>query len=413
MRTGFLLFLIGAVGQSEQTETVGQMRKQVVIVGAGPSGLLLGRLLDLAGIDNIVLERQTQDYVLARIRAGILEQTTVDLIHRAGAGTRLDAEGIRHHAVHLAFDYKSIAIGLSEHTNGKVVTAYGQTEVTRDLCSVRDAAGSTTVYEAANVEINDFDSHSPYVTYEKDGTTHRVDCDLIAGCDGYHGVCRQSVPSSAITTFDKIYPFGWLGLLSDTKPVAEEVVYANTARGFALCSMRSMTRSRYYIQCDADDKVENWSDDAFWDEFRLRLPPEMAEALETGPSIEKSIAPLRSFVAEPMRFGRLMLAGDAAHVVPPTGAKGLNLAASDIHYMYDAILGFLEDHDVAALDEYSRRALDRVWKTERFSWWLTNLTHRFNDDPFEQRMKEAELAYVTTSDAGRQMVAENYVGLPL
>ena len=389
------------------------MRKQVVIVGAGPSGLLLGRLLDLAGIDNIVLERQTQDYVLARIRAGILEQTTVDLIHRAGAGTRLDAEGIRHHAVHLAFDYKSIAIRLSEHTNGKVVTAYGQTEVTRDLCSVRDAAGSTTVYEAANVEINDFDGHSPYVTYEKDGTTHRVDCDLIAGCDGYHGVCRQSVPSSAITTFDKIYPFGWLGLLSDTKPVAEEVVYANTARGFALCSMRSMTRSRYYIQCDADDKVENWSDDAFWDEFRLRLPPEMAEALETGPSIEKSIAPLRSFVAEPMRFGRLMLAGDAAHVVPPTGAKGLNLAASDIHYMYDAILGFLEDHDVAALDEYSRRALDRVWKTERFSWWLTNLTHRFNDDPFEQRMKEAELAYVTTSDAGRQMVAENYVGLPL
>ena len=389
------------------------MRKQVVIVGAGPSGLLLGRLLDLAGIDNIVLERQTQDYVLARIRAGILEQTTVDLIQRAGADTRLNAEGIRHHAMHLAFDYKSIAIGLSEHTNGKVVTAYGQTEVTRDLCDVRDAEGSATVYEASNVEINDFDGDSPYVTYVKDGTTHRVDCDLIAGCDGYHGVCRQSVPLSAINTYEKIYPFGWLGLLSDTKPVAKEVVYANTARGFALCSMRSMTRSRYYIQCDVDDKVENWSDDAFWDEFRLRLPPEMAEALETGPSIEKSIAPLRSFVAEPMRFGRLMLAGDAAHVVPPTGAKGLNLAASDIHYMYDAILGFLEDHDAAALDEYSRRALDRVWKTERFSWWLTNLTHRFNDDPFEQRMKEAELAYVTTSDAGRQMVAENYVGLPL
>jgi len=389
------------------------MRKQVVIVGAGPSGLLLGRLLDLAGIDNIVLERQTQDYVLARIRAGILEQTTVDLIQRAGAGTRLNAEGIRHHAMHLAFDYKSIAIGLSEHTNGKVVTAYGQTEVTRDLCDMRDAEGSATVYEASNVEINDFDGDSPYVTYLKDGTTHRVDCDLIAGCDGYHGVCRQSVPSSAINTYEKIYPFGWLGLLSDTKPVAKEVVYANTARGFALCSMRSMTRSRYYIQCDVDDKVENWSDDAFWDEFRLRLPPEMAEALETGPSIEKSIAPLRSFVAEPMRFGRLMLAGDAAHVVPPTGAKGLNLAASDIHYMYDAILGFLEDHDAAALDEYSRRALDRVWKTERFSWWLTNLTHRFNDDPFEQRMKEAELAYVTTSDAGRHMVAENYVGLPL
>ena len=389
------------------------MRKQVVIVGAGPAGLLLGRLLDLAGIDNVVLERQTQEYVLARIRAGILEQTTVDLIHRAGAGDRLSAEGIPHHAVNLAFDYKSVAIGLSEHTNGKVVTAYGQTEVTRDLCEVRDKAGSATVYEAADVAIHDIDMPHPWVSYAKDGVTHRIDCDLIAGCDGYHGVSRRSVPESAITTYEKIYPFGWLGLLSDTRPVAHEVVYANTARGFALCSMRSMTRSRYYIQCDVDDKVENWSDDAFWDEFRRRLPPEMAEALETGPSLEKSIAPLRSFVAEPMRFGRLMLAGDAAHVVPPTGAKGLNLAASDVHYMYDAILAFCAEQDEAALDEYSRRALDRVWKTERFSWWLTNLTHRFNDDPFEQRMKEAELAYVTTSDAGRQMVAENYVGLSL
>ena len=389
------------------------MRKQVVIVGAGPSGLLLGRLLDLAGIDNIVLERQAQDYVLARIRAGILEQTTVDLIHRAGAGERLAVEGIPHHALQLAFDYKAVSIGLSKHTEGKVVTAYGQTEVTRDLCAVRDASGSETVYEAADVAIHDFDGSSPHVTYVKDGRTHRIDCDLIAGCDGYHGVCRKSVPESAITTYEKLYPFGWLGLLSETRPVAHEVVYANTERGFALCSMRSMTRSRYYIQCDVDERVENWSDDAFWDEFRRRLPPEMAESLETGPSIEKSIAPLRSFVAEPMRFGRLMLAGDAAHVVPPTGAKGLNLAASDIHYMYDAILAFCADRDEAALDEYSRRALDRVWKTERFSWWLTTLTHRFNDDAFEQRMKEAELAYITTSEAGRRMVAENYVGLPL
>ena len=389
------------------------MRKQVVIVGAGPSGLLLGRLLDLAGIDNIVLERQAQDYVLARIRAGILEQTTVDLIHRAGAGERLAVEGIPHHALQLAFDYKAVSIGLSKHTEGKVVTAYGQNEVTRDLCAVRDASGSETVYEAADVAIHDFDGSSPHVTYVKDGRTHRIDCDLIAGCDGYHGVCRKSVPESAITTYEKLYPFGWLGLLSETRPVAHEVVYANTERGFALCSMRSMTRSRYYIQCDVDERVENWSDDAFWDEFRRRLPPEMAESLETGPSIEKSIAPLRSFVAEPMRFGRLMLAGDAAHVVPPTGAKGLNLAASDIHYMYDAIFAFCADRDEAALDEYSRRALDRVWKTERFSWWLTTLTHRFNDDAFEQRMKEAELAYITTSEAGRRMVAENYVGLPL
>jgi p-hydroxybenzoate 3-monooxygenase len=337
------------------------MRKQVVIIGAGPSGLLLGRLLDLAGIDNVVLERQSQDYVLARIRAGILEQTTVDLIHRVGAGERLATEGIQHHAVHLAFDYKAVSIGLSQHTNGKVVTAYGQTEVTRDLCEIRDAGGSHTVYEAEDVAIHDFDSDHPSVTYSKDGVTHRIDCDLIAGCDGYHGVSRRSVPESAITTYEKIYPFGWLGLLSDTRPVAPEVVYANTARGFALCSMRSMTRSRYYIQCDVDDKVENWSDDAFWDEFRRRLPPEMAESLETGPSLEKSIAPLRSFVAEPMRFGRLMLAGDAAHVVPPTGAKGLNLAASDVHYMYDAILAFCEEQDEAALDEYSRRALQRAF----------------------------------------------------
>ncbi len=388
-------------------------RTKVAIIGAGPSGLLLGRLLDLAGIDNIVLERQSEDYVLSRIRAGILEQTTVDLLHRAEAGDRLRQEGIPHHAVQLAFDYKSIPIGLSEHTNGKVVTAYGQTEVTRDLCDVRAASGATTIYQADDVELFDFDTDSPYVTYSKDGVSHRIDCDLIAGCDGYHGPSRAAVPKGAIKTYEKIYPFGWLGLLADTKPVATEVVYANTDRGFALCSMRSHTRSRYYIQCDVDDDVANWSDDAFWDELRRRLPPEMAEAMETGPSIEKSIAPLRSFVAEPMCFGRLLLAGDAAHVVPPTGAKGLNLAASDIHYLYDAMLSFFADKDASALPEYSRRALDRVWKTERFSWWLTTLTHRFTDDAFEQKMKEAELAYITTSDAGRKMVAENYVGLPL
>lgn len=388
-------------------------RTQVVIIGAGPAGLLLGRLLDLSGIDNIILERQAKDYVLGRIRAGILEQTTVDLIHQAKAGDRLAIEGIPHHAVQLAFDYKSVPIGLSEHTNGKVVTAYGQTEVTSDLCDVREAGGGTTIYGAEDVALFDFDSSHPFVTYKKDGVTHQVDCDLIAGCDGYHGASRRSVPENAIQTYEKIYPFGWLGMLADTRPVAEEVVYANTERGFALCSMRSHTRSRYYIQCAVDDKVENWSDNAFWDELRRRLPADMAEAMETGPSLEKSIAPLRSFVAEPMCFGRLLLAGDAAHVVPPTGAKGLNLAASDIHYLFQAMQSFFADKDTNALPEYSNRALARVWKTERFSWWLTNLTHRFTDDAFEQKMKEAELAYITTSDAGRQMVAENYVGLPL
>ncbi len=389
------------------------MRTQVVIIGAGPAGLLLARLLDLSGIDNVLLERQSREHVLSRIRAGILEQTTVDLLKLAEAGGRLISEGIPHHAVHLAFDHKSFAIDLSKYTGGKVVTAYGQTEVTRDLCDAREAAGRQTIYRADAVQLFDFDSGSPYVTFRKEGLDHRIDCDLIAGCDGYHGASRAAVPEAAITTYEKLYPFGWLGVLANTVPVATEVVYANAKRGFALCSMRSMTRSRYYIQCPADDRVESWSDAAFWDELRMRLPPAMAEKLETGPSLEKSIAPLRSFVAEPMFFGRLLLAGDAAHVVPPTGAKGLNLAASDIHYLHRAMQSFFADGDIAALPHYSEVALDRVWKTERFSWWLTNLTHRFSDDRFEQKMKEAELSYVTTSTVGQQMVAENYVGLPL
>ena len=389
------------------------MRTQVVIIGAGPAGLLLGCLLDKHGIDNVILERQTADYVLARIRAGILEQTTVDLMHRLEAGDRLSAEGIIHHGVNIAFDKKMEAIPLGASTGGKVVTAYGQTEVTKDLYDLRMAGHSQTVYQAEDVSPADFDTDSPSVSFRHQGTEHHIDCDIIVGCDGYHGVSRASVPEAAITTYEKLYPFGWLGLLADTPPVAHEVVYANDVRGFALCSMRSMTRSRYYIQCDTTDTVEGWSDDAFWDELRRRLPAELAEPMITGPSIEKSIAPLRSFVAEPMRFGRLLLAGDAAHVVPPTGAKGLNLAFSDIHYLIEALSAFFADKDDSALSEYSRRALARIWKTERFSWYLTNLTHRFNDDPFEQKMKEAELAYITTSEAGRVSLAENYVGLPL
>ena len=389
------------------------MRTQVVIIGAGPAGLLLGCLLDKHGIDNVILERQTADYVLARIRAGILEQTTVDLMHRLEAGDRLSAEGIIHHGVNIAFDKKMEAIPLGASTGGKVVTAYGQTEVTKDLYDLRMAGHSQTVYQAEDVSPADFDTDSPSVSFRHQGTEHHIDCDIIVGCDGYHGVSRASVPEAAITTYEKLYPFGWLGLLADTPPVAHEVVYANDVRGFALCSMRSMTRSRYYIQCDTTDTVEGWSDDAFWDELRRRLPAELAEPMITGASIEKSIAPLRSFVAEPMRFGRLLLAGDAAHVVPPTGAKGLNLAFSDIHYLIEALSAFFADSNDSALSEYSRRALARIWKTERFSWYLTNLTHRFNDDPFEQKMKEAELAYITTSEAGRVSLAENYVGLPL
>ncbi len=389
------------------------MRTQVVIIGAGPAGLLLGCLLDKHGIDNVILERQTADYVLARIRAGILEQTTVDLMHRLEAGDRLSEEGIIHHGVNIAFDKKMEAIPLGASTGGKVVTAYGQTEVTKDLYDLRMAGHSQTVYQAEDVRPADFDTDSPSVSFRHQGTEHHIDCDIIVGCDGYHGVSRASVPEAAITTYEKLYPFGWLGLLADTPPVAHEVVYANDVRGFALCSMRSMTRSRYYIQCDTTDTVEGWSDDAFWDELRRRLPAELAEPMITGPSIEKSIAPLRSFVAEPMRFGRLLLAGDAAHVVPPTGAKGLNLAFSDIHYLIEALSAFFADNDDSALSEYSRRALARIWKTERFSWYLTNLTHRFNDDPFEQKMKEAELAYITTSEAGRISLAENYVGLQL
>jgi len=391
------------------------MRTQVAIIGAGPAGLLLGALLHKAGIDNIIIERQSGNYVLGRIRAGILEQGTINMLHEVGAGQRLAAEGTPHHAIELVFKNQRHAIDVTGLTGGKVVTAYGQTEVTRDLMDARACSGLTTVYEAGDVSVHDFDSAQTKVRYVKDGQQHELSCDFIAGCDGFHGVCRASVPKHAIQEFERVYPFGWLGVLADVPPVSPHaIVYGNHERGFSLCSMRSLTRSRYYVQCPMTDKVEQWSDAAFWDELRSRLDPELAERIVTGPSIEKSIAPLRSFVAEPMRFGRLFLAGDAAHIVPPTGAKGLNLAASDVKYLSDAFIDFYLEKSTAGVDGYSQRALARVWKAERFSWSLTTLMHRFPDqDGFGQKIQEAELDYLVHSTAASTALAENYVGLPL
>ncbi|WP_333709052.1 4-hydroxybenzoate 3-monooxygenase [Tepidimonas ignava] len=390
------------------------MRTQVVIVGAGPSGLLLGQLLHKAGIDNIILERQSAAYVLGRIRAGVLEQVAVDVLDEAGVGQRMHREGLVHEGFDLLFKGERHRVDLKGLTGGKTVLVYGQTEITRDLMDARQASGQTTVYEAGHVAIHGFDGARPWVTYEKDGVTNRIDADFIAGCDGFHGVCRASVPRSAITEYEKVYPFGWLGLLSDTPPVHEELIYVNSPRGFALCSMRSRTRSRYYLQVPLSDTVDSWSDQAFWDELRRRLDPAAAEALVTGPSIEKSIAPLRSFVSEPMRFGRLLLAGDAAHIVPPTGAKGLNLAATDVKYLADALIEHYHERSDAGIDHYSQRCLRRVWRAERFSWWFTSLMHRFpGEGEIAQKFQEAELDYLMHSEAGARTIAENYVGLPL
>ena len=384
------------------------MRTQVLIVGAGPAGLMLGRLLEQAGVDAVILERRSAQYVLGRIRAGVLEWGSVALLDRAGAGRRMHVEGLVHHGTSLAFDGDRLHIDFTGLV-GRQVMVYGQTEVTRDLMEVREG---TTVYEAEAVELHDLDG-SPWVSYVKDGIARRIDCDFIAGCDGYHGVSRAAVPASTMTTYERVYPFGWLGVLVDQPPVDPELIYVHTERGFALCSQRSPTRSRYYVQVALDERVENWSDDRFWDELRLRLPPDTADALRTGPSIEKSIAPLRSFVAEPLRFGRLFLAGDAAHIVPPTGAKGLNLAMTDVALLADALVEALKDSSEAGIDSYSARALDRIWKAERFSWWMTSLLHTFPETgAFGRRIQRAEFDYLRGSVAARQSLAENYTGLP-
>ena len=390
------------------------MRTQVAIIGAGPAGLLLGQLLHKSGVDAVIIEQRSPDYVLGRIRAGVLEKVCMDLLDQAGVSARAHAEGLPHDGIELLFKGQRHRIDLHALTGGSRVTVYGQTEVTRDLMDARAAAGLTTVYDAQNVQVHDFDGQHPRVTYEKDGQTHELACDFIAGCDGYHGVCRASAPANLLKTYERVYPFGWLGVLADVPPVSHELIYANTERGFALCSMRSATRSRYYVQVPTTDKVENWTIDQFWTELGNRLDPEARANLVTGPALEMSIAPLRSFVAEPMRFGRLFLAGDAAHIVPPTGAKGLNLAASDVGYLWNAFADYYNDQSSAGIDTYSDRCLRRVWRAERFSWWFTSLMHRFPDTgEFGQKMQESELDYLVNSRAASTALAENYVGLPM
>ena len=390
------------------------MKTQVAIIGAGPSGLLLGQLLHKAGIDNVIVERQTPEYVLGRIRAGVLEQGTVDLLREAGVSRRMDSEGLVHEGVELLVGGRRQRLDLKALTGGKTVMVYGQTEVTRDLMQAREANGAPIIYAASNVQPHELKGEKPYLTFEKDGQVHRVDCDYIAGCDGFHGVSRQSIPEGVLQQYERVYPFGWLGLLSDTPPVNHELIYAHHERGFALCSQRSQTRSRYYLQVPLDDRVEAWSDERFWDELKARLPANVAADLITGPALEKSIAPLRSLVVEPMQYGHLFLVGDAAHIVPPTGAKGLNLAASDVNYLYRILVKVYREGRTDLLQQYSPLALRRVWKGERFSWFMTQLLHDFGShkDAWDQKMQEADREYFLTSPAGLVNIAENYVGLP-
>jgi p-hydroxybenzoate 3-monooxygenase len=388
------------------------MKTQVAIIGGGPSGLLLSQLLNLAGISTVVLERRSRDYVLSRIRAGVLEQGMVDLLRQAGCGARMDREGHPHDGCYLSTTHGMFRVDFKASCDRQVMV-YGQTEVTQDLYAAQDALGAVIVHEAENVALHDLESATPYVTYDKDGESHRLDCDYIAGCDGFHGVSRPSLPESIRREFEKVYPFGWLGVLSHTRPAAEELIYANHPRGFALASMRSETLSRYYIQVPLTDRVEDWSDEAFWAELKRRLPAEVAAGMQTGPTIEKSIAPLRSFVCEPMQFGRLFLVGDAAHIVPPTGAKGLNLAASDVHYLFEALKAVYQQGDPAPLRAYSETALVRVWGAMRFSWWMTSILHRFPEQSdFDQKVQESELDQLAQLPSAQQTMARNYTGLP-
>ena len=388
------------------------MRTQVVIVGGGPSGLLLSQLLHRQGIDTVVLERKTKAYVLGRIRAGVLETGLVDLMREAGVGERMEKEGIVHDGTIISYGDEQIRISFADHTDSTVLV-YGQTEVTRDLYAAREAMEGKFVFSVEDVQIRDADSDAPFVTYQKDGTEQRIDCDYVAGCDGFHGVSRPTIPASVRSDYEKVYPFGWLGILSETPPVHDELIYASSDIGFALCSMRNAHLSRYYIQCDLSDSPDNWSDDAFWEALKWRIPEEHADRLITGPSIEKSIAPLRSFVTEPMRWGRLFLCGDAAHIVPPTGAKGLNTAASDVHYLSRALIQYYDCGDTGGIDGYSAKALARVWKAERFSWWMTGLLHRFPDQSaFDLRMQQAEVSFLRDNEHAQAVLAQNYVGLP-
>ncbi|WP_293907375.1 4-hydroxybenzoate 3-monooxygenase [Phenylobacterium sp.] len=390
------------------------MRTQVAIVGAGPAGLLLQQLLHVAGVESVILEQRTRDYVESRIRAGVLEQGTVRLLEQVGVDARMRAEGLVHDGVSMAVDGRRFRIDLKGLTGGDSVMVYGQTEVTKDLIAAAEARGAPVIFAASGVALGGVEGDRPFVTWRKDGREERLDCDYIAGCDGFHGICRASIPPALIQGYERVYPFGWLGILADVPPCHHELIYATHERGFALASMRSASRSRYYIQAPVDEDLAAWPDARIWDELALRLGPEAAAGMARGPSIEKSIAPLRSFVAEPMRWGRLFLAGDAAHIVPPTGAKGLNLAASDVCFLSQALITRFRDGSEAGLDGYSARALARVWKAERFSWWFTGLTHRFPDmDGFSRRMQTAELEYIRGSRAAQQAMAENYVGLPL